>query len=419
MHKRERLLQLPTPRRARRLWLAPLAALWMLAHLPLAAAQTIINVNTVTQLQNAVAAANTAGGNTTILLADGTYTLTDTLYVNVPHVTIAGQSGARDKVIIQGDAMSATAQVGTVIRAAASYFELRDVTLQRSRYHLIQVVGENGASYPYIHDCILRDAYEQMIKVSIDPTHPSVTSDNGVVENCVFEYTAGVGPEYYIGGIDGHGSHNWLIRRNTFRNIASPSGSVAEFAVHFWDGSANDIVERNLIVNCDRGIGFGLDSSPNTGGIIRNNMIYHAANAGQFADVGIAITDSPGSQVYNNTILFQDAFPWTIEYRFATTSNVLIANNLTSGPIVARDGATGVAATNVTSAVAGWFVSPSSGDLHLASAVPGVVGAGQSIAGLTDDFDGQSRPTGAGVDIGADQFQPSSVPNPPTNMRVQ
>jgi hypothetical protein len=383
-----------------------------------AGAQAIISVGTASELQNAVATANNAGGNTTIMLASGTYTLSDTLYVNAPHVTIAGQPGARASTIIQGDAMSATAQVGTVIRAAGSNFELHDVTLQKSRWHLIQVVGENNADSPSIHDCVLRDAYEQMLKVSNDPAKPGIAANNGRVENCIFEYTAGIGPQYYIGGIDAHGSSNWTVRGNTFRNIASPSGSVAEFAVHFWDGSANNLVERNVIVNCDRGIGFGLDSKPNSGGIIRNNMLYHAANAAPFADVSIALTESPGSQVYNNTVYRDDGFGWAIEYRYASTAGVLIANNLLNRPVMQRDGATGTVATNVTSAVASWFVAPASGDLHLTADIPGVVHAGQSVAGLVDDFDGQSRPTAGGIDIGADQYLPAPIPNPPTGVRV-
>jgi hypothetical protein len=381
---------------------------------------TTINVSTVAQLQNAVASANSSGGNVTILVANGTYTLTDTLYVNVPNVTIAGAPGARANVIIQGDAMSATAAVGNVIRVAASGFQLHDVTLQRSGWHAIQVAGETNANAPVIHDCILRDTYEQLLKVSNDPSLPNNSSNNGLVENCIFEYSAGIGPEYYIGGIDAHQAKNWVVRGNTFRSIISPSSSVAEFAVHFWDGSANNTVERNLIVNCDRGIGFGLDSSPNTGGIIRNNMIYHAANMGQFADVPIALTNSPNSQVYNNSIYLDDNFGWAIEYRYAATSGVLVVNNLTNKPIISRDGGTGTIATNVTNAIASWFVGASSGDLHLASAVAGVVGAGQAVSGLTDDFDGQARPSGS-IDIGADQFgaAAATVPNPPTNLTVQ
>ena len=391
--------------------------------LPLTSADaqtTTINVTTAAQLQDAVATANSAGGNRTILLANGTYSLTDTLYINAPNITIAGPTGGRANVIIQGDAMSATAVVGTVIRVAASGFQLHDVTLQKSKYHLIQIAGETNAQAPVIRDCILRDAYEQMIKVSNDPTIPNAESDNGTVENCVFEYTAGIGPEYYIGGIDAHQAKNWLVRGNTFRNIISPDTSVAEFAVHFWDGSANNIVERNQIINCDRGIGFGLDAKPNSGGIIRNNMIYHAANKGTFADVPIALTESPNSQVYNNTIYQEDGFGWAIEYRYATTTGVLIVNNLTNAPVLSRDGGTGTTAKNVISAVANWFASVSSGDLHLASAVSGVVDAGQTVQGLTDDFDGDKRPQGAGIDIGADELTTSTnvVPNPPTNVTV-
>ena len=383
----------------------------------LASADTI-NVGTVAELQNAVASANSSGGNKTILLRDGTYTLSDTLYINAPNITIAGQSGVRENVVIQGDAMSSTATVGDIIRVAASNFQLSGVTLQKSRWHLIQIAGESNADSPVIRNCILRDAYEQMLKVSIDSTNPSVTSDNGLVENCLFEYTAGIGPQYYIGGIDAHGSKNWVVRNNTFRSIISPNTSVAEFAVHFWDGSANNTVEKNVIVNCDRGIGFGMDGRGNTGGIIRNNMIYHSAGTGQFTDVSISLTESPNSQVYNNTILSENSFPWVIEYRYASTSNVLIANNLTNKPIISRDGGTGTVSKNITNASSSWFIKPSSGDLHLASAVSSVVGAGLPITGLVDDFDGQPRPTGGGIDIGADQFLPKTALPAPTNLRV-
>lgn len=65
-----------------------------------------VTVSSVAELQNAVASANSSGGNKTILVRDGTYTLNDTLYVNASNVAIIGQSGNRTKVVIQGDAMS-------------------------------------------------------------------------------------------------------------------------------------------------------------------------------------------------------------------------------------------------------------------------------------------------------------------------
>lgn len=401
--------------RDRRLSLLGLVGIWV--GTAYAAYAGTLTVGTVAELHSAVATANNLGGNTTIVVRDGTYTLSDTLYVNAPNVAIVGQSGDRTKVIIQGDAMSGSAKVGNVIRVAASNFQLSDVTLQKSKWHLIQIAGETNADAPVIKNCIMRDAYQQMLKVTVDSSNPGITSDNGLVENCVFEYSAGIGPQYYIGGIDAHGSKNWVVRNNTFRNIISPSGSVAEFAVHFWNGSANNTVEKNLIVNCDRGIGFGMDGRPNTGGIIRNNMIYHAADMGAYADTGIALTESPNTQVYNNTIFMENSFPWAIEYRFASTQNVLIANNLTNKPVMSRDGASGTVAKNVSNAAGTWFANKDSGDLHLASAVSGVVASGQSVTGLTEDFDGQARPTS--IDIGADQLV-SGATNlpPPTNLRV-
>ena len=357
----------------------------------------------MTQLQSVLASANATGGSKTILLADGVYQLSDTLYVNAPNITLASASGDRTRVVIQGDAMSASARVGNLIRVAASGFELRGITLQRSGWHLIQIVGEANADNAVIRNCVMRDAYQQMLKVTVDSAKPSVGADNGLVENCVFEYTAGIGPQFYIGGIDAHGARNWVVRNNTFRDIASPSTTVAEFAIHFWNNSADNLVEGNTIIDSDRGIGFGLQSRPNTGGIIRNNFIHHTANGDRFSDVGIALEQSPGTAVYNNSVLLEHSFGWSIEYRFAATSNVRIINNLANRPILSRDGGTGTVSSNMVTAARSVFRLQAPGDLHLATATPGIVDAGQAISGLTTDIDGESRPKGAAVDIGADE----------------
>jgi hypothetical protein len=360
-----------------------------------------INVGTVSELKNAVASANSSGGNTTIILRDATYTLNDTLYINAPHVTIRSQSGIRKNVIIRGDAMSSSARVGNILRVAGSNFEISNVTLQRCGWHIIQITGVDN---PTIRNCVLGNSYEQILKVSDEDI-----SDNGLVENCLFEYTAGIGPQYYIGGVDAHRARNWIVRNNVFRNIISPNTTVAEFAVHFWGNSTNNLVEKNLIINCDRGVGFGLDGRGNTGGTIRNNMIYHANNKGSYADASIVLTDSPDTKVYNNTIYAEHDFPWAIEYRFSSTRNVLIVNNITNKPITSRDGGSGTVTNNVTNAAENWFVEPMTGDLHLALAISAVVDSGQTVSGLSDDFDGQSRPQGSGIDIGADEYSANIV----------
>jgi hypothetical protein len=365
--------------------------------------------------------ANYSGVNTTILLENGTYTINAMLHVTGQNITIGSKSGIRENVIIEGDEMSSNASATHIFLVQGDNFEVRDVTLQKCRYHIIQIQGEADADNPTIRNCILRDSYEQIVKVSVDQNNLNTSSDNGLVENCLFEYTAGVGPQYYIGGVDALGVHEWVIRNNTFRDIISPSGSVAQYAIHFWNSSENNLVENNLIINCDRGIGFGLTpDTGNRGGIIRNNMIYHAANKGEFADTGIALGNSAESEVYNNTIIMEHDFPWAIEYRFSGTKDILIANNLTNQPIQVRDGASGTVTDNVTNADVSWFKEASLGDLHLDYAVSSVVDRGRTVSGLVSDFDGQSRPQGDGIDVGADELilSVNPPPLPPKNVRI-
>ena len=367
---------------------------WLGIHL---AAVVVSNTN---QLVNAINHAN-SGGDKEIILKDGTYLLNDSLPIWEDGITVRSQSGNRDKVIIKGQGMSGS--VGFIFYGPGSNFTVRDMTIGWVANHAIQIWGHENASNILISNLRIVDTYEQMVKITYEPSNPN-RSANGVMENCLLEYSAGVGPQYYIGGIDGHQCKNWTVRGNTFKNISSPGGDVAEHAIHFWSDSQDTLVENNLIIDCDRGIGFGLGSSGHVRGIIRNNMIYHSAADHGFADVSIGLENAANARVYNNTIYMKNSYPRAIEYRFSGTSGGIIKNNLCNKAITSRDGGSADLGSNLTNAQAGWFVNVGSGNLHLASRVTPVVDRGAAIPGLTADYDGDSRPQDAGIDIGADEY---------------
>ena len=361
-------------------------------------------VSTVGQLETAINNAN-SGGDKEIVLTNGTYVLNDMLAIFEDGITVRSQSGNRNDVKIYGQGM--TGGVTHIFNGPGSGFTVRDMTIGRVSNHAIQVWGNEGASNILISNLHIVDTYEQMVKISYEEGN-SNSSENGVMENCLLEYTAGIGPQYYIGGIDGHQTKNWIVRNNVFKNISSPSGDIAEHAVHFWSDSEDTLVENNWIIDCDRGIGFGLGDRGHVRGIIRNNMIYHSSTDLGFADVPIGLENASNVRVYNNTVYLANSYPNAIEYRFPGTSGGIIKNNLCNKAILSRDGGSASLSNNITNAQAGWFENLSSGNLHLAYAVSRVVDQGAAISGLTSDFDGDTRPRGAGIDIGADEYVTAS-----------
>jgi len=273
-----------------------------------------------------------------------------------------------------------------------------------------------GAQSPLIHNVRLVNAGQQLLKSSPDGAGGGV--DNGIVEYSVFEYDT-TSRDDYTNGVDVHTGDNWIIRHNLFRNVRAPVGQLAGPAILMWNNSTNTVVDGNTFVNCQWAIALGLiERTPNdhTGGIVRNNFVYRSATVS--GDTAILIADSPNTQVLHNSILLSGTYATPIEYRFADTSGVTIANNVLDGSVSAREGATGTVTGNYTTASADLFVSPDSGDLHLKStstALLDKVATPPAAAAL--DWDGQTRPAGL-TDIGADEHVTGTPPNAPQNLRI-
>jgi hypothetical protein len=368
-----------------------------------------VNVNSVSQLINAI---NNLQSGQTIAIAAGVYDLngaTDALYVpqGISDWAIRGATGDRDDVIIRGAGMSGSVRFGFWI-GNSSRGTIADLTIDGVREH--GIIANPGAHDILYHGLRIIDSGDQFIKSN--PASNGSGNDRGIVEYSIFEYRS-TSNNNYTNGVDVHGGDDWIVQYNLFKNILSPVGqALAGPSVLFWNGSTNTTVDGNTFVNTARGISLGLidrdGGFDHQGGVIKNNMFYRDAGLASAFDVPIYVSDSPGTDIFHNTVLDLGNYPNSIEYRFASTTNGEIANNLINGLIWSRDGASAVESGNVSSATESMFINAAAGDLHLRESATVAIDQGAVIPGITRDFDGQSRD--GQPDIGADERYTADSP---------
>lgn len=397
----------------------------------------MVNVSTESALQSAVA--NAQNGDT-LLIANGTYNLTNSLYLNGKHnVTIRGTSGC-DGVVLVGKGMD-NANHGNVlvgIWSNALNTTIAHLTIRDTYDNAI--VFNTGAQAPHVYSVKLLNAGSQFVKSNPTDGPNGIGVDNGILEYSWMEYTAGppatdhgagVG---YTNGISAHAVDNWSIRNNLFKNFHTPDTAAYLWnpAVLIWNHSSNVLTEGNVFINVDRAVAYGLQNTTGTdnqGGTIRNNFVYmapglYSASRKAGSDGTIIVNDSPNTKVYHNTILTNGNLRQSIEFRFASTTGGEARNNLTDAPInLSRDGASAVQSGNIGAATPSMFVNPNAADLHLLSTATQAIDRAPALSVVSTDIDGNSRPLGAGADIGADEFTPTGggdtiPPAPPTGLTV-
>lgn len=394
---------------------------------------TVVSVSTVSALQNAVA---NLQSNQVIEIADGTYTLTQSLFVNygtaVTLTNIGIRSASRNPAacIIQGNGMSST--TGTIPHgihlSRVNGCLVADLTIRNVYYHAIQLAGD-GCVNTRFYNLRLCDTGEQFIKGSA--TGYGLGADSGIVEYCELKYTT-QGTDY-TNGVDIHGGEGWIIRHNRFEKVNLIPGGIGP-AVLMWNGSSNTVVEGNTFINCECAIALGLvdRAAPQTdhsGGVVRNNFIWRGSGSItgiDSPDCSILVWDSPNTKVYHNTILQNGSYASGIEYRFST-SGAIIRFNLMDCTVLDRGGGTSgnTVSNNVGNAQAGWFVNATGGtNLRLSASAPAsVLDAATTIADVSDDYDGNARPAGSAPDMGANERNASppapTAPAAPTGCGAQ
>ena len=390
----------------------------------------IVNVSTEAQLQTALG--NLQSGDT-ILLADGTYHLTSSLFVkDRNNVTIRGTAGSTN-VVLAGKGMD-NSNYGNVpfgVWSNGTNSTIAHMTIRDTWDN--EIIFNPGAQSPLVYCVRLINAGSQFIKANPTDVNAGLGVNNGVVEYCWFEYTgsppadhgSGVG---YFNGISAHAAQNWTIRGNLFKNLHNPDSAAYLWnpAVLFWNHSVNTVTEQNTFLNVDRAVAYGLQNTTpffdHAGGVIRNNFVcltprLMSATRTAGSDGSLIAWNSPGTQIDHNSVLLNSNEFYAVEFGFSTTTNGTARNNLADAPIHLRDSATATLGSNFVTAVPGMFANAATADLHLLASATNVIDKGLTLSTVTNDFDGDRRPRGARSDIGADEFTTNAAPRI-TNAKV-
>jgi hypothetical protein len=202
----------------------------------------------------------------------------------------------------------------------------------------------------------------------------------------------------YISAIDMMALEDWTFSDNVFRNIKGRNGG-GRAAIIIWVRSRQVMVERNVIVNCDRGVAFGNpgQSTANRPGerlvyvansAIRNNFIAGGP------DCGIELWYAERIQVSHNTV-WRPERNWSRGIRIGTgTARTDIVNNLVHGEI-RFEGGEAQLRQNLAGRLDGYFVYPAAGNLALTPAAIRAIDQGVPLPGVTNDIRQRPRSNNA------------------------
>lgn len=363
----------------------------------------VVNVNTVSALRTAI---NTAQSNDTILIADGSYQNGSPLVLNnVNNVTLRSASGNASAVTLLGR---------TAFSAGGNYDELDDIlrirtcsgvyvegiTFSEAHGYGIKLELDSTANPNGIHisDCRFINIGTRHIKGTRDPADDTKRIRGGSVRCCYFENTV-VPPASggwhangdYVAGIDAMCLADWVFEDNEFRGIRGRN-AVGRSAIFVWHFSEGITIQRNRIINGDRGITLGLSGDISgyhvNGAIVRNNFIKLRSLDGLSSDSGIECWTVNNIRIYNNSV-WRSENPNGRGIRFiANVHNTQMVNNLVRGRLV-FDGGISISRNenNLSGDLdAGMFLNPDTCDLRLTPQSQSALNAGLVLSEVKDDF---------------------------------
>lgn len=366
-----------------------------------------------------VAALADAKTGDVIALAAGTHNITESLVVTTPGITLRGETGNPDDVIVQG------INVTTMVHVAASDFTLAGLTLKNGAHAVLVEPIDADVNNTLIDTVKVLDQGHRNIIIRGDATQ-AWFPDGGEIR-CSDIHLTDAGRKKVLGicetgGIQLHHARGWTLRDNDL------GGFWCRFATGKWgievsEGARDVVIERNVIRDTVQGIALGRgvlvtarewDDAPCEGSplhavstVARNNILYTwdqeiFQDAEVKPQLGITIENSCDAVVLHNTIYSREPHAQaSLLMRFANTTGV-VANNLTNGTVRRQDGAQSIVSKNIEHAGDQSFMHPHGEDFHLAPAATDLIDHGDPEHTVEDDVDGELRHDGL-PDIGADE----------------
>ena len=367
-----------------------------------------VPVATAAALREAIA---TAMPGDQILVADGTYALTDLSCITAG--TVAAPIIVR-AVTSLGAKLEFSGVEGFKVSGAHWQFDGLDIrgvcAVDDTCEHAFHVVG--NADGFVLRNSRVRD-FNAQLKVNIATVNAAIVAPNaGLIEYNELSDTRPRNTGNPVTKLNIDGGDDWIIRGNYIHDATKLGSNQISYGAFLKSGGKRGVMERNLVIcakddqSASTRIGLSLGGGgtggafcppaynanvpcaiEHDGGTLRNNVIINCS------DVGIYLNRAKDSKILFNTLIATSG----IDFRFDTTSGEAYGN-LVSGVIRTRDGATMTATSNVQNVALAtfqtWYTAPLVGDLTAIGDVVTAISAVATRADVTDDYCATLRSAG-------------------------
>ncbi|MBT3200623.1 MAG: hypothetical protein HN350_11980 [Phycisphaerales bacterium] len=370
----------------------------------------VVKVKSVGGLFDAV---NNARSGDTISLAAGRYNISRRLGIKTDKVTLRGATGNRDQVVIDGDG------IGELVAfTACSDVTVADLTIQNAKWNGFKIDSETGVQRLRIYNCVIHNIWQRGVKGVIVPEtdREKIQPRDCRVEYCLFyndrpkkfsDDEADTSKNFngnYVGGLDVMYAKNWTISDNVFLNIQGRTRE-GRGAIFLWHETEGCIVERNIIIDCDKGVSLGNSYMPKGRGVklharrctVRNNFITRAPEG------CVVSANTADCKILNNTIHDPKNRMRRLLRVVGAGDGLFVADNIFSGPAPRNESSGKITIeNNLVKDLTTAFKDPAAGNLHLKTRTVGVVDQAKKRPEVTEDIDRKKRNNNP--DLGADEI---------------